>query len=72
MVHVQLGEAFTFVPHAFTGEQAPRPDRDAKADRGQIMPRRVTGRIAYINRAHRFFMVTVEVCGHTLRECFKF
>lgn len=35
--------------------------------------RRVTGRVVYINRAHRYFLVVAPYGdGKELRECFKF
>lgn len=36
------------------------------------LPRSVTGRICYINRAHRFFQVAYEINGYHLTESFKF
>ena len=35
-------------------------------------PRRVTGHIEYINRAHRYFTVRVDTGRGILRESFKF
>lgn len=32
----------------------------------------VTGRIVYINRAHRFFTAEYELNGYRLKESFKF
>lgn len=36
------------------------------------IPRRVTGHIEYINRAHRYFTVRVDTGRGILRESFKF
>lgn len=53
-------------PHAFTGEvgktKGPMP----------CIPRTVTGRIVYINEAHRYFTVEASVDWATIRESFKF
>ena len=56
---MRIGEAYTFVPAAFGAEIG---GKDTKT-----IPRRVTGHIEYINRAHRYFTVRVdtgrESCG---------
>lgn len=31
-----------------------------------------TGRIVYINRDHRYFLVVADMAGREIRECFKF
>lgn len=67
MADIQLGSACSFVPTAFIDVRTPgRPSKQIET------PRRVTGRVTYINRAHRFFMATFEVNGCTLNESFKF
>lgn len=66
MADIHLGATYTFVPSAFIGERA-----GALFGQKEV-PRKVSGRITYINWAHRFFTVTAEVNGSTLRECFKF
>lgn len=38
----------------------------------KTIPRRVTGHIEYINRAHRYFTVRVDTGRGILRESFKF
>ena len=66
MAGIQLGAPYTFVPSAFFGERFGGP-------LGQkALSRKVSGRITYINWAHRYFTATAEVNGSTLRECFKF
>lgn len=56
---MRIGEAYTFVPAAFGAEIG---GKDTKT-----IPRRVTGHIEYINRAHRYFTVRGtpggESCG---------
>ncbi|MBE5054763.1 hypothetical protein INF37_01925 [Pseudoflavonifractor sp. DSM 107456] len=63
---MHLGEKYRFTPHAFTGEvgktKGPMP----------CIPRMVTGRIVYINEAHRYFTVEASVDWATIRESFKF
>ena len=54
----------TFVPAAFGAEIG---GKDTKT-----IPRRVTGHIEYINRAHRYFTVRVDTGRGILRESFKF
>lgn len=40
---------------------------------GKPIARELHGRIAYINREHRYFLVTADVGGGVvIRECFKF
>ena len=63
-VHMRIGEAYTFVPAAFGAEIG---GKDTKT-----IPRRVTGHIEYINRAHRYFTVRVDTGRGILRESFKF
>lgn len=63
---MKIGEKYRFTPHAFTGEvgktKGPMP----------CIPRTVTGRIVYINEAHRYFTVEASVDWATIRESFKF
>lgn len=67
MPNLQIGAPYSFVPAAFIGEKYNPPGP------GQTrVPSRVNGRITYIHWAHRWFQVTYEVFGHTLKECFKF
>lgn len=66
MDEIKLGAAYSFMPEAFINYQ------DGPLPGGQAVPRRVTGRITYINHAHRYFRVTYEVNGVTLSESFKF
>ena len=64
LAHMRIGEAYTFVPAAFGAEIG---GKDTKT-----IPRRVTGHIEYINRAHRYFTVRVDTGRGILRESFKF
>lgn len=57
---IKLGAKVTFIPEAFT--------RIENAD----IPVKITGRIVYINREHRYFRVKAKVNGYALHECFKF
>lgn len=67
MASIQLGAACSFVPTAFIDiHTSGRPSKQKET------PRRVTGRVTYINRAHRFFVATFEVNSCTLNESFKF
>ena len=63
---MKTGEKYRFTPHAFIGEvgktKSPLP----------CIPRRVTGRIVYINEAHRYFTVEARADWATIRESFKF
>lgn len=64
LTSVRIGERVRFVPAAFVDNLGRVQDTD--------VPREVTGQIEYINHAHRYCRVGFEVCGRTLRECFKF
>ena len=67
MADIQLGASYSFVPEAFIDVHTPsRPSKQKE------IPRKVTGRVTYINRAHRFFVTAFEVNGCTLSESFKF
>ena len=66
MAGIQLGAAFSFVPSAFIGEGS------GMLPGQKEIPRKVTGRVTYINRVHRHFTVTAKVNGCTLNESFKF
>lgn len=62
----ELGDKYTFTPEAFNGEaKGHLPGR-------QEIPRRVTGKVTYINETHRYFRVEYEIHGCHLSECFKF
>ena len=66
MAAIELGKAYRFVPSAFSGE------KEGQAG-GRVIPRELTGKIVWINRRHRFFVVEVEIHDRfLLRECFKF
>ena len=67
MADIHLGAAYSFVPSAFIDIHAPgRPSKQKE------IPRKVTGRVTYINQTHRFFVATFEVNGYVLNESFKF
>lgn len=67
MADIQLGASYSFVPEAFIDVHTPgRPSKQKE------FPRKATGCVTYINRAHRFFIVTFVVNGCTLNEGFKF
>lgn len=66
MQTIRIGGPYHFVPAAFTGEKA------GLTFGGKDLPRHVRGTVTFIHRAHRFFLVTFEVNGCTLRECIKF
>lgn len=61
---MQIGERYQFVPHAFGAETK------GQTIKGDI-PRRLTGRITYINEAHAYFTVEAVVGAVTVRESFK-
>jgi hypothetical protein len=63
---VHIGDTYRFIPSAFIGEKS------AKLPGKQALPRAVTGRVSYINHEHRFFQVTYELNGYSLKECIKF
>lgn len=63
----RLGEKVRFTPAAFLGEASARRE----SEKMQI-PRTVTGRVEYINRAHRYFTAVFTVNGRSMRESFKF
>lgn len=61
-----IGEPWSWTPCAYEvqyGEQDSRSIREKNC---------VTGKIVYINRAHRYFIAEAEVYGYKLREGFKF
>lgn len=63
---MRVGEAKTFVPSAFMAEVA-----GADPSTGKRYPRQVTGSVAWIHPEGRFYLVTYEVNGYQLRECFS-
>lgn len=66
MQGIQIGGAYSFIPEAFIGE------RTGTLPGRKELPRRVTGRIIYINEMHRYFTVSYEVNGYRLCESIKF
>lgn len=61
---VRLGASYAFTPSAFEGERV-----DERGSR-LASPRKFMGQVVYINRAHRYFTVAVEVHGRVIRESF--
>lgn len=66
MQNIELGATIHFVPAAFVTEK--KGTLPGKLE----IPRRVTGRIVYINEAHSYFTVEYELHGNKLRESIKF
>lgn len=66
MQMIRIGGPYRFIPSAFTGEKT------GMTFGGKEMPRQVCGTVTFVHRAHRFFLVTFEVNGYTLRESIKF
>lgn len=66
MPDIRIGAAYSFTPAAFVGEHTGTLPGKKK------LPREVTGRIIYINEAHRYFTVAYEVNGYRLHESIKF
>lgn len=64
--HVRVGKAYRFTPSAFIGERA------GELPGQKPIPRTVTGKITYINRAHRYFLVVYQLGGRELSECIKY
>ena len=56
----QVGDPVRFVPFAFCNSQT------------QGLPYALSGRVIYVNDAHRFYRVEAECNGYTIRESFKF
>ena len=62
---MKIGDKISFVPSAFFGEKF------AKDKAAHLIPRRVTGTIIKIHKAHRYCRVEYQVHNYTLHECFK-
>ena len=62
---MKIGDKISFVPSAFFGEKF------AKDKAAHLIPRRVTGTIIKIHKAHRYCRVEYQVHDYTLHECFK-
>ena len=61
----EVGDPFSWIPAAFTVHT------DATSDLlGAAV--RLSGRIIYVNAAHRWFRAEARFPGGVLRECFKF
>jgi hypothetical protein len=64
---IKLGMEVRFTPAAFFGENSAQREGTPMQ-----IPRQVTGKISYINEAHRYYTVDYEIYGVKLRESFKF
>ena len=62
---MKIGDKISFVPSAFFGEKF------AKDKAAHLIPRRVTGTIIKIHKAHRYCRVEYQVHDYTLHACFK-
>lgn len=60
---MQVGEKKTFRPAAFLDERGPASGK-------MVIPRLVTGVVTWVHPEGRYYVVTYEVNGHKLRECF--
>ncbi len=60
---MKIGDTYTWTPRAFEG---------ASGICSFEKLARVSGRVVYINEAHRYFTVEAEAHGYKLRESFKF
>lgn len=60
---MNIGDTYTWTPGAFEG---------ASGICSFEKLARVSGRVVYINKAHRYFTVEAEAHGYKLRESFKF
>ena len=58
--HVEIGEPVSWVPSCFTLGEFPGACK------------RISGRVTYINREHRWYLAEGECFGKTIREGFKF
>ncbi len=61
----EVGEPFSWEPAAFT-------EHCANVTLALGSTARISGRIVYVNEAHRFFRVEGRCEAGILRECFKF
>lgn len=65
-----LGAAYAFEPNMLKFN-IPAPGR--KSRKKDDKPNEtITGRITYINEAHRYFLVTAELDHMVIKESFKF
>lgn len=60
---MRIGEKITWTPSAFDHEVSGQ-----RADKQREL-RTVTGRIAYIHPARRYYMAAAKVGNETIREC---
>ena len=62
----RIGSKVTFIPAAFTAGTG------SKGLGGVEVPRKVTGKVTFVNRPHRFYVVEYKIDEGIMRECFKF
>lgn len=61
-----IGEPWSWTPCAYEAMSGAANQRSTRG-KGSV-----TGKIVYINSAHRYFVAEAEVQGGKIRECFKF
>lgn len=61
---MNIGDTYTWAPAAFEGLTG------IERENGKV--RSVSGRIVYINEAHRYYTAEAECNGYKLRESFKY
>ena len=61
----EVGEPICWVPAAFTEHNTGVAWKLGAADR-------LSGRIVYVNEAHRWYRAEASFPGGVIRECFKF
>lgn len=64
---MKVGDKYTWTPAAWLGEVSATQKGGKK-----VLPRKLTGQIININRAHCFFTVEAKVNGASIREAIKF
>lgn len=62
----QVGDPLPFIPSAFV--------RYAQEDSRMVknVPIKLNGRVVYVNREHRYYVVQAQCNGAVLNEAFKF
>lgn len=60
---MNIGDTYTWTPSAFEGASGICSIKKLA---------RVSGRVVYINEAHRYFTAEADINGKKLRESFKF
>lgn len=65
---MQIGDKVCFVPNGFGGDYTQKPLPGKK----DPPPRKVTGKVVYVNEPHRYYLVEAEVNDIKIKESFKF